>query len=445
MNQPPRPPRLPPRPGTPPAPQHLRLVVPQVRTPAPVAALPMPEIMDSAGNFRSFRGALVKIPLRIVFADQRTLSVTGWKMLAYLMMLGSDALREVNVPVADVQQYLGGRITPANVRQEFRALTEATFDIDGRSQEVVHSNGDSLTTLSFFMSQEFYKDDHYALIDLRHIRKFKKVTHVRAYILFRYQSRLKNNIRLITPDDARWVFGAPGGKRWANVRQDHIKPVVFAIETVAGLYIKVETEYSSTRGNPVRGIKLTAGSRFKTRDHHIYARAERAGRQGRKDRAEFEAKLDAAIEQFDPAFLSSARARYDVAYGTATFSDIVSHVRYRAILDWLDVYHSDRQRALNYSDDGQFAAALMAYIEKLASAAETDRAERKRVDLERAARELAFDNLPGQIALRNWESQWDREVAEQAEKDRLIGTDEYQASLFDDLPIAKRRDKILDI
>jgi Initiator Replication protein len=444
--QPPRP-RLPPRPGTPPEPRPLRLVLPTPpRAPAPVAAPPMPTIKDPAGDFRSFRDAVVKIPLRIVFADQQTLSVTGWKMMAFLMMLGAVSQgREVTVPIADVQLYLGGRITPAAVRQEFQALTSATFEIDGRLQEVVHSTGDSLTTLSFYMSHEFYADDQYSLIDLRDIRKFKKVPHIRAYILFRYQSRLKNNIRLITPDDARWVFGAPEGKRWANVKQDHIKPVVFAIEAVAGLYIKVDIEYAKTKGNPVRGLKLTAGSRFKTRAHHIYARAERAGRQGRKDKAEFEAKLDAAIAAFDPAFLSRAKARYDVATGTATFSDIVAHVRYRAILDWCDVYHADRRRALDYSDDGQFAAALMAYIEKLASNAEAHRAQRDREDLERAAKELAREQTPERIALRAFEDEWDRQVAEQVAKDKLIGTDEYQDNLFDDLPTVRKRDKFLDI
>jgi hypothetical protein len=114
----------------------------------------------------------------------------------------------------------------------------------------------------------------------------------------------------------------------------------------------------------------------------------------------------------------------------------------RARGDYRSNIPADKRRALDYADDGQFAAALMTSIEKSAAEWERDEAVRKREDLERAAARLALD--PPQPCT-NWMSEWERETAEQAARDRLIGTDDYQDNLFGDLPTVRRRDPILEI
>jgi hypothetical protein len=55
-----------------------------------------------------------------------------------------------------------------------------------------------------------------------------------------------------------------------------------------------------------------------------------------------------------------------------------------------------------------------------------------------------FDDCPTLHTLK-CKSQWERQAAEKAEKERLIGTADYQIDLFDNLPEMERRDKILDI
>jgi len=189
--------------------------------PAPVASARMPIIEDAGGDFRSFGGGLVKIPLKIVLAPQQSLSATGWKLLSYLSMLGAEPLHDVSVAVADVQAYLGGRITAAQVREEFRLLTEDKFEFDNGRRAVVHATGNSVHTLTFYLAEETYlprgndKEEMrrfpYALVDLRCIRKFKKVSNLRLYMAIAYQSRAKNNTRLLTPEDACHLFGAPDG------------------------------------------------------------------------------------------------------------------------------------------------------------------------------------------------------------------------------------------
>jgi hypothetical protein len=254
--------RQPPRPGAAPEPRRLQIVIPPVRVPAP-----MPVIEDDFGDFRSWGGGKLRIPVRVIF-EGPDLSLTGWKILLFLVMREHNADLTANVLETDLQVFLGRRITAANLRAEVRKLIAAG---------AIRSDGFWPGGLEFHLVGKFAVPRHeeemrlhpYALVDLRHVRRFKKVAHLRMYLALRYQSRVSNNVRRITPEVARRWFGAPAGKKWGNVMQDSIAPAIDAVETIAGINVAIEIQRDNTRGRQVIGLRLTAGAltKFKDADH----------------------------------------------------------------------------------------------------------------------------------------------------------------------------------
>jgi hypothetical protein len=95
------------------------------------------------------------------------------------------------------------------------------------------------------------------------------VAHLRLYLMLAYQSRVKNNIKLLTPAKACQWFGAAETKRWADVMRDNITPAIGAVEQIAGINIGIDIQRANTRGKPVVGVRPTAGaqSRFKDSAH----------------------------------------------------------------------------------------------------------------------------------------------------------------------------------
>lgn len=221
-------------------------------------------------------------------------------------------------------------------------------------------------------------------------------------------------------------------------------PAIHTFEKLTKCAVDVKTRRAAGGGRPVVAVKITVGTRYVDRDHEMYARHERAERQQRKDRKEFDAKLTAAL-QFDDAFLRAARTRHAENMHGEPWAKLIAQLRAEAVGDWTVRYFRDRQAARDFAFDGQLEKVLMAKINSALASYRADEAERRREDLEREAKELAAENHPDRVALREWEAEWDRKENEQDEKDILRGHPKYQMSLFENYEIHRRKREIPSI
>lgn len=329
--------------------------------PAPVVAVAVPEIDTGSdlGGFPAWGGGTVKIPLEFVTTPNR-LSLTGWKILIYLVNRRGTAEmhKRTAVPIADVQGFLGGRITVAQVTSEFRSLESAKFD----GTEVLWSTDVGGARLEYVPSRKFeFPDDKeglrdrlYALVDLTHVRKFKTAPHLKFYMMMRYQSRVRNNVSLLTPYDARRMFSAPAAMPWGNVMQNRIEPAIAKVEEIAGIKIAIKVERATTPGRPVVGIRITAGaqSRFKDSKHEARYKTRMARR-----------NVSAETEKFFRRDLDSALARLDAGDDTDT---VKASVKKRILGEF---YAECRANGKPARDGFHIVSPLLdlAYIEKAAA------------------------------------------------------------------------------
>jgi hypothetical protein len=412
------------------------------------------------GDFPAHGRPYARIP-EAIYNAETYISADAWKLLCYLIHRGSLSITEhsaVRIDTADAQSFIGRRCTVERIQTALREIMQAKFQYgdtknEGIVAEASYADANHIIyslSISHFRypaprfagDTAYVQENRYALVDLRDVRKFSKLRDIRMYIFCQHARRVgqrhHNNERWYSVSDIGALTGAASGKKWGNIEQDLLRPAIFALGKHAGMHIQVVTKHAKSRGLPVYAVKFIVGNRFKDSRHASNAAAERSNRQGRKDRKEFEAKIDVAIRHFDPVFLSQANARYAIAHEKETFDQLVQRVRYLATLDWVDVYHSDRQRARDYSDDGQFGAAVMTEVESRAAATERKVAERRQFELEMDARRAGAADFYGEL---------DDARAAEAAKRKLQGAPEYQDSLFAEfeLPEIYRRDPVLDI